>query len=328
MNEGARVPPVRVALLFTDGVGVGPREPATNPLARGAYLLSQFADGSGTTLPGGGRRFDVDTTFGVEGRPQSASNQTAIYTGLPAPRLLGRHVLGYPNEGLRALLKEQSIVRRIAAAGRRATFANAYPRPYLEALGLPIYEGEKPLTPARSPAGERGEGRAIPPRVMRRLKPSASTLAMAAGEVGLRTLEDALADRGLTHDVDGSMAARRHFAVPQRTAREAAEIFWSLSADLTLFEHFLADEAGHLQDAAAAELALQTFDAFAREVIALRPVDAQVLICSDHGNVEDLSSRSHTRHPVSVLSFGDATLPPLSTVADVGVAVVDVLGAA
>lgn len=322
MNEGGRVPPVRVALLFTDGVGVGPREPATNPLARGAYLLSQFADGSGTELPDGGRRVDVDTTFGVEGRPQSASNQTAIYTGLPAPRLLGRHVLGYPNEGLRRLLKERSIVRRLKTAGRSVTFANAYPRPYLEALGLPVFGQASAL----SPAGEREAGRGIPPRVLRRLKPSASTLAMAAGAVGLRTLEDAHADHGLTHDVDGSMATRRHFAVPRRSPREAAEIFWSLSADLTLFEHFLADEAGHLQDAAAAALALQTFDAFAREVIALRPVDCQVLICSDHGNVEDLSSRSHTRHPVAVLAFGGAALPPLNTVADVGVAVVTVLG--
>lgn len=306
---------MRVAILFTDGVGVGPEEVATNPLARTGYLLSQFSNGSGTKLPAGGTRHDVDTTFGVPGRPQSASNQTAIFTGLPAPRLLGRHVLGYPNQPLRGLLASDSIVRRVTEAGRSATFANAYPADYLDALGLR----------RRASAGSDLQ---IPARFLRRLKASASTLAMSAGGVALRTLDDARHDEGLTHDVDGSSAARRRLTVPLRTPGEAAAIFWRLAADFTLFEHYLADEAGHAQDLAAAERALSTFDTFARAVIEHRPTDCQVLICSDHGNVEDLSTRSHTRNPVAVLSFGEARLPALETVADVGAAALAVLGVA
>ena len=304
---------MRVAILFTDGVGVGPNEAATNPLARGSYLLSQFSDGSGTTLPVSGSRHDVDTTFGVPGRPQSASNQTAIFTGRPAPSLIGRHVLGYPNEPLRSLIAAHSIVRQVTQAGRSATFANAYPAGYLDALGL------------RRRASE-GVDVTIPARFLRRLKASASTLAMSAGGVELRTLDDARNDAGLTHDVDGSTAARRKLVVPLRSPQQAAAIFWRLSADFTLFEHYLADEAGHEQDLAAAERALGTFDAFARAVIEHRPADCQVLICSDHGNVEDLSTRSHTRNPVAVLSFGEATLPPMATVADVGAAALALLG--
>ena len=304
---------MRVAILFTDGVGVGPNEAATNPLARGSYLLSQFSDGSGTTLPVSGSRHDVDTTFGVPGRPQSASNQTAIFTGRPAPSLIGRHVLGYPNEPLRSLIAAHSIVRQVTQAGRSATFANAYPAGYLDALGL------------RRRASE-GVDVTIPARFLRRLKASASTLAMSAGGVELRTLDDARNDAGLTHDVDGSTAARRKLVVPLRSAQQAAAIFWRLSADFTLFEHYLADEAGHEQDLAAAERALSTFDAFARAVIEHRPADCQVLICSAHGNVAALSPRSHTRNPVAVLSFGEATLPPMATVADVGAAALALLG--
>lgn len=306
---------MRVAILFTDGVGVGPRDPVHNPLTQAPYLLSQFADGSGTTLPEGGVRHDVDTTFGVAGRPQSASNQTAIFTGRPAPSLLGRHVLGYPNEPLRGLLATDSIVRKVTEAGRSATFANAYPAAYLDALGL-----------RRRPS--EGADLLIPPRFLRRLKASASTLAMSAGNVELRTLDDARNDQGLTHDVDGSSAARRRLVVPLRSPEEAAAIFWKLSADFTLFEHYLADEAGHAQDLALARRALGTFDAFARAVIAHRPADCQVLICSDHGNVEDLSTRGHTRNPVAVLSFGAAPLPPMLTVADVGAAALHLLGVA
>ncbi len=306
---------MRVAILFTDGVGVGPRDPVSNPLTQAQYLLSQFADGSGTTLPGGGARHDVDTTFGVAGRPQSASNQTAIFTGRPAPSLLGRHVLGYPNEPLRGLLAAHSIVRKVTEAGRSATFANSYPAAYLDALGL-----------RRRPS--EGADILIPPRFLRRLKASASTLAMSAGGVELRTLDDARNDEGLTHDVDGSSAMRRRLVVPLRSPEQAAAIFWKLSADLTLFEHYLADEAGHAQDLALAQKALATFDAFARAVIDHRPADCQVLICSDHGNVEDLSTRGHTRNPVAVLSFGGAPLPPMQTVADVGAASLQLLGVA
>lgn len=304
---------MRVAILFTDGVGVGVRDASTNPLARAQYLLSQFDDGTGTALPDGGTRHDVDTTFGVDGRPQSASNQTAIFTASPAPQLIGRHVLGYPNEPLRKLLAARSIVRDVRAAGRTATFANAYPVAYLDTLGL------KHRAAAQ-------DDLKFPPKLARKLKPSASTLAMAAADYEFRTLDDVRRDAGLTHDVDGATASRRIAGVPARTAERAADIFWSLAADFTLFEHYLADDAGHAQDHEAATRAIATFDGFARAVIDRRPADAHVLICSDHGNVEDLSTRSHTRNPVAVLSFGAATLPPLHTVADVGAAALSILG--
>lgn len=283
-----------------------------NPLLDGEFLVSQFADGSGSALPRGGLRRDVDTTFGVSGRPQSASNQTAIFTGLPAPRLIGEHVLGYPNRALAKLLEEASIVKRLISAQRTATFANGYPVGYLDALGLPRR------------AGTSGDF-VMPDKYKRRLKPSATTLTFSAANVPLRTFDDVIAGEGLTHDVDGGLAHER-FGVGERTPEQAAEIFWKLSADFTLFEHHLADEAGHEQDRGAAVRALTTFDRFAREIVRLMPDDAQVLICSDHGNVEDLSTRGHTTHPVAVLSFGAREPGPLSTVADVGLQVLSWLG--
>jgi hypothetical protein len=307
---------VRVAILFTDGVGVGRRDPATNPLARAEWLLSQFDDGSGTRLDGGVRH-DLDTTFGVPGRPQSASNQTALFTGLPAPRLIGRHVLGFPTPPLRALLAEHSIARTATARGRSVGFANAFPSAYLAALGLQE-------APAHEPPME------LPERWRRRLKPSASTLAMAAGGVRFKTFDDLAENRALTPDVDGRMAARRGLSLEPRSAEQAASIFWSIASDLTLFEHFLADEAGHAQDAEAAVSALSTFDAFARAVLATRPEDAHVFVVSDHGNVEDLSTRNHTTNPVAALSFGpgEGRLSKLSTLADVGLAALALLEAA
>jgi hypothetical protein len=301
---------MRVAVLFIDGVGIGRNEPEANPLAHRDYLLSHFQDAPPRTLPEGGHCFPVDPTFGVAGRPQSASNQTAILTGQPAPVLIGRHVLGYPDAPLRELLARYSIVKRLVAAGRGATFANSYPVAYLDALKL-----------TRRPSTSPPEF-TLPPAALRRLKASASTLAFAAGDVPLRTLDDARAGLGLTHDITGERARARSLSTPQRTPAEAAAVFWRIAseADFTFFEHYLADEAGHARDFAAAREALDTFDAFARAVIATRPPDARVLVCSDHGNVEDLTTRSHTLNPVPVLYFGPPApgLESLATVADVG----------
>ncbi len=283
---------MRVALLFIDGVGIGRRDASTNPLARAELLLSQFDDGTGTALPHGGQLVALDTTFGVEGRPQSATNQTALYTGEPAPRLIGRHKLGYPNAALTEIIAQRSIVRRLRQHGATASFVNAFPAIYFELMGK-----------------------------VRHWKPSASTLAFRAGDVPLRLFPD-----GLTADIDGSRARRRGFEVPERTAQEAAKVFWSCAADFTLFEHFAADEAAHERDDAAVASALATFDAFARAVIETRPPDVQVLVTSDHGNAEDLSTRSHTLAKVPLLAFGGAKLPALADVADVGRYVLQALG--
>lgn len=311
---------MRVALLFIDGVGIGRRDPEVNPLARGELLLSRFEDGSGSALPEGGAVAEVDATFGVPGRPQSATNQTAILTGLPAPKMIGKHLLGYPNEALREILASHSMVKRLVELGRPAAFANAYPAGYLDALGVP-------RRPSTMPEVN------IPERAKRRLRPSATLAAMAAAGVPVSTFQDAREGRALTHDIDGERARRRGFAVPPRSPEEAAEILWTLgsSAELVLFEHFLADEAGHARDMAAALRALTTFDRFARAVIATRPADAHVVVCSDHGNVEDLSTRSHTLGPVAVLWFGpdsQARAREIADVAGVGRAILEALGIA
>ena len=304
---------MRVALLFIDGVGIGRRDPDVNPLARVDHLLSRFQDEQEVRLPGGGHFRALDPTFGVPGRPQSASNQTAILTGRPAPHLIGRHVLGFPDAALRELLARDSLVLQLARHGRSATFANSYPSAYLRAMGLRAAGGH------REPA-DAGDLRLTPSR-LRHLKASASTLAFAAAGVPLRTLAHARADQGLTHDIHGRRARAAGLDVPERTPEEAAEVLLTLAgeADFTFFEHYLADEAGHAQDPVAALDALESFDRLLRAVVARRPPDLTVLVCSDHGNVEDLSQRRHTLHAVPMLGFGPGAegVAALETLADV-----------
>jgi hypothetical protein len=69
----------------------------------------------------------TDPRLGVEGRPQSASGQTTILTGVNAPALIGYHKQGFPNQALREIIKAHSIFRQLLEAGvKPITFANAF----------------------------------------------------------------------------------------------------------------------------------------------------------------------------------------------------------
>lgn len=283
-------PRVATLFVFVDGVGAGANDPERNPLARGEFLLSRFEDGSGAPLPAGGRAVLADATLGVAGRPQSATGQTAILTGENAPQMLGRHLLGFPNATLREVLRRRSLFLALADAGRSSVFANAYPVAYLRALGIEV-EGE-PEFEIRS----------------RRARAAATTVAYAAGGGRFRTWGDARAGRGLTHDITGRRARARGADVPVRAPEEAADILRALARghDLTVFEFFETDEAGHARSMERALDALGPLDALLRALVAgLGPADALV-VASDHGNLEDLSTRNHTRAEVPILGFGRA----------------------
>ena len=298
-----------VLLVFVDGVGIGRRDELVNPLARVPTLLSHFQDAE-SALPARAALARVDACLGVPGRPQSATGQATLYTGVNAAAHLGRHLVGFPDRKLRQLIYGESIFRKIAARGGRPTFANAYPRPYLTLLDLP-YEGP------RAPPLE------VEPRRLRRLQPSASTCAAAA--LGpLRTLEHAHRGQALTHDITGSSGRRHGFEVPQRSSDAAAAVLLELLAhhEFVLFEHFLLDEAGHARDMNRAEALLRELDAFLRALVAgLSPRDHLILV-SDHGNSEDLSTRSHTLNKVPLVVVG----PRAEEVASSAHALTDVAG--
>src|SRR5512145_1187878 len=120
-------PDTSVLLFFIDGLGIGTRGPF-NPLdnLNDASPLAVFQDETpaafldGIVVP-------TDPRLGIEGRPQSASGQTTILTGINAPAQLGYHKQGFPNKPLLEILGAHSIFRQLRDAGvGPVTFANAY----------------------------------------------------------------------------------------------------------------------------------------------------------------------------------------------------------
>src|SRR5215207_10359921 len=112
--------PMSVLLIFVDGLGIGTRGPH-NPLhllGAAAAPLAVF-EGEEPVLPFGGVLVRTDATLGVEGRPQSASGQTTILTGVNAPATLGYHKQGFPNEAMREIIRRHSIFLQLERAGVR-----------------------------------------------------------------------------------------------------------------------------------------------------------------------------------------------------------------
>lgn len=266
----------RALLIFVDGLGIGTRG-AHNPLAlldADASPLAIFQDEE-PELPHDGVLIRTDACLGVEGRPQSASGQTTILTGINAPATLGYHKQGFPNEQLREIINANSIFLQLQRAGvEPVTFANAY---------TPRFFNTRPRWV------------------------SATTTAVEAAHLPFRTLEDLRAGRAVYQDFTNELLIDSGFDATARTPEEAAEVLSSVVAGhrFTLYEYFLTDRAGHAQDAAAARKILSNLARFVRAVVALVALaETTVILTSDHGNVEDLSVRNHTLNFVPTLAWG------------------------
>lgn len=291
--------PSSVLLFFIDGLGIGTRGPH-NPLHElpDADPLGVFQGESQNTI------FDgiivpTDPTLGVEGRPQSASGQTTILTGVNAPLMLGYHKQGFPNAAMREIIGERSIFLQLNQAGvAPVTFANAY---------TPRFFDERPRWV------------------------SATTAAVEAAGLPFRTVADLKAGRAVYQDFTNRVPIERGEDLDERTPEEAAEILAQIVTEnrFTLYEYFITDKLGHLQDAGRAGPTLQALAAYIRGVLQrLDLTTTSVILTSDHGNIEDLSIRNHTLNLVPTIIWGqrrDWIAQRIRNLADITPAIVEVL---
>jgi 2,3-bisphosphoglycerate-independent phosphoglycerate mutase len=267
-------------VVFLDGVGLGPDDPATNPFARGATptlrgllggpLISQgVVDRPGVLL------IPTDATLGVAGLPQSATGQTALLCGVNAPAIAGRHVTAYPTEELRDVLARQSIFARGRSAGARVALANAYSPEYFAAIAA------------------------------RQLKMAAVTYAAQAAGVPLRTVEDLRDGRAVFHDLTNGRLRQWGYDLPELTPRESGRRLALIAAgeDLTFFEFFLTDLAAHGRIPISVDSVVAMVDELLGGVLEARD-GVTVLVTSDHGNLEDDRTTAHTTNPVPTLAIG------------------------
>lgn len=288
-----------VVLFFVDGVGLGAKD-EHNPLhfVEKIEPLDNFKDvikpvfADGVLVP-------TDPRLGIEGRPQSASGQTTILTGINAPQFLGYHKQGFPNETLREVIKENSLFLQLKQRKIEPNiFVNAY---------TPQFFAETP-----------------------RWK-SATTCAVEVAGMRFRRLPDLLGRAAIFHDFTNLSLRTRGFDAPLFSASEAAEILADLTARhrFTLYEHFITDKIGHDRDYEKAKAHLPQLAEFIRET--LQRIDLQnttFILTSDHGNIEDLSVRNHTLNDVPTIVWGrrkDETAAKIKNLTDITPAIVGLL---
>jgi 2,3-bisphosphoglycerate-independent phosphoglycerate mutase len=251
-----------ILFVFVDGLGIGSTDPAVNLLANRKHFPS-----IGTLLADS---IPLDAGLGVPGLPQSATGQAALLTGLNAPQLMGRHIEGFPPPRLKALVQEHNIFSKLLAAGKTCTFANAY---WLDDIAH------------------------IPPR-----RESVTTVATLAAFGGVRGKKELLANRAVCHDLTRERICHdRGYDGPLITPEEAAEHLIGIANDhdFTLFEFFETDRAGHSGDREKVFQCLEKIDRFFSKVWNF---PGMLIVTSDHGNVEDVTTRSHTMNPVPLFA--------------------------
>lgn len=295
----------QVIFVFLDGLGMGPADDS-NPLwlapmpTLRKLLGGPLVQGHGVDRPNLLLRA-IDACLGVEGLPQSATGQVALFTGLNAAAMLGRHVGAYPNAPLVEVINERNILKRATELGYRATFANAYTPQYFRL----VEEGKR--------------------------RHSATTLSVLAAGLPFRTLDDLRKGEAVYWDITNRyLVEHLHLVMPivepEVAGRRLARL--ARTHDLVLFESFLPDVVGHRQDAGKALEVLDILDRFFAGLFEeMKPTDTLV-VSSDHGNLEDLRVKTHTANPVPLLVVGPGVgaFRGAQAITDVAGGIMEILG--
>ncbi|HZY10284.1 MAG TPA: hypothetical protein VFF29_03945 [Bacteroidota bacterium] len=284
-NQGVMPKRPHVLMLFLDGVGIGRKDPTTNPFFfEKLYTLSNLLHDDIPHKKDSQRFYSdvslvpLNATLGVRGLPQSGTGQTALFTGKNAARIINKHFGPYPYSSLRPIIERYNIFHRLSTIGRSVYFANAYPQKYFEHLKL--NQSRQTVT--------------------------SMSWKMAGFELNdSRSLDNG---QGISADITNEGWAKLGYPkITVITPQQAGQNFVDLTNeyDFVLFEYFLTDRAGHSQSMNEAVIVLKKFDDFLSGILnSFDDRSMLLLITSDHGNIEDLSTKSHTRNPVPLIALG------------------------
>ncbi|HUL43795.1 MAG TPA: alkaline phosphatase family protein [Bacteroidota bacterium] len=276
-------PATHLLFLFLDGVGIGHK--LHNPFFEARIPVLQSLLGGKMAELHDCHRSDshaslvpLNATLGVDGLPQSGTGQSALLTGQNTSRIIGRHFGPYTYSSLKPVVENENIFLQLVRRGKKVCYANAFPRRYFDYIHSPRAR----MTPIAyswfstgmqfNGAEELRKGRALSADITNERWP----------DLGYPDIAP----------ISSEQAGRRLARLLRKN-------------DLVFFEYFQTDHAGHHQSMAEAVSCLERID----ELLGgfLDEADGSemtALVTSDHGNMEDLSVKTHTRNPVPLLAFG------------------------
>jgi len=277
----------RTLLIFLDGVGIGENDSTINPFIKKRFSFLEKIFGSTPNLDNqefssdGKYLFPVDANMGVEGLPQSGTGQTSIFCGVNAPEIVGKHFGPFPYSTLKPIIEKENIFNPFLEMGRKVSFANAFPKIFFDYIN----SGRKRL--------------------------NVTTLMALYSSVKLFDVDDMIAGRGVSSDITNRRwNTKLKYDIPTITPEEAANRLLNISAenDFTLFEYFFTDHLGHGRNKEDFDILLDDLDKFLFKILSDISEDTTLLICSDHGNLENISVKGHTNNPTLTITAGNGAL--------------------
>lgn len=270
-----------VLFLFIDGIGLG-NKGKENPFYTNTYESFEILSNGNYFKKAPNYVTDkqlykgIDANLGVEGLPQSGTGQTALFTGQNAAKEIGKHFGPFPHSGIKHFLKKDSIFNDVNQLGKEAYFMNAYPPIFFE-------------------------------HAQKRNRWSCTTLMTKSAGLPLNSTEEIKAGLALTAEIiQNAWREQLNIDIPKIDTREAANRVLNMLQikDLVLYEYYLTDKAGHSKKEENAQRVLKPLDEFLLHLLKGMNSNDTLIISSDHGNLEDLSVKTHTRNEVPLFVYG------------------------
>lgn len=270
-------------MIFIDGVGIGKEDYENNPFFK--FGFKTFTDNFGAIPHLGNSRlsnsngylFPVDARMGIPDIPLSGTGQTSIFCGVNAPKIIGKHFGPYPYSTLVPIIKEKNIFKEFIRNRKKVTFINAYPKVFFDYIN---------------------SGR-------RRL--SVTTLSCLLTGIRLNKIRDLHQGKALSAEIDNRrLVERMNYKLPVIKPETAANRLLRIASKnhFTLFEIFHTDHLGHGRNIDWLEYTIKVLDRFLFHLTQNLKSNMTLIVCSDHGNFEDLSIKMHTLNPALGMVFG------------------------
>lgn len=271
-------------MIFIDGVGIGKKDYVHNPFFK--YGSKTFTGLFGEIPHLDNQRlsssdafiFPSDARLGVDGFPQSGTGQTAIFCGVNAPKIIGKHFGPYPYSTLTPLIKKDNILKTYLDMGEPVSFVNAYPKIFFDYVNS-------------------GRGRL-----------TVTTLSCRLSGIKLKKLTDLKRGNALTAEITNERwNTKLNYNLPVISPRLAAKRLLRIASrnKFTLYEYYLTDHFGHGRYDGSFEPELKNLDEFLFNIFSeYDKNNLTIIVCSDHGNFEDLSVKTHTLNPSLTIAAG------------------------
>ena len=265
----------KLLFIFLDGVGLGkdedinPIKDLFKPMTGRKFLLDSYPLITEDLL-----LKPIDAVLGVDGIPQSATGQTSIMTGVNAQKLLGHHHTAFPNEPLIDLIKELNLLKAVKDLGFTATCANMYSTEYFEKRSARV----KNMFPV-------------------------SALSIRYSDTPYRFIADYNNQEAVFADITNNVIKSRGYDIDIITPEVAADNMLNIcnKNDFVFFEYFITDTYGHKKKREELLNEVDKLNRFIKSIWNNGDNGVDIILTSDHGNCEDISTGNHTTNPVPFL---------------------------